>query len=307
MNLVAQAESQQVIAPRRLAVIFNPVAGRGKSRRLARTFSILRDRGCQLDLHETSARGHAEELGRTINAAEADMIVAAGGDGTINEVINGMVAGGVALPLAVLPMGTANVLAAEISLSLEPSRIAETILQGEARPVVLGRANGRLFSVMAGAGFDAHVVANVNRALKKRIGKGAYVWESLRQLVRFPYPGYRVTVDGREYEAVSVIVAKGRHYAGKFVCAPKARLDEPHFQVCLFKRRGAWNVLRYALALGVNRLPKLPDLEIVEGREVSIEGPEGDPVQGDGDLVGHLPITVGLLPGAVRLVMPSAQ
>ena len=272
MNLMAQADSQQVIAPRRLAVIFNPVAGQGKGGRLSQTFSILRDRGCQLDLHETSARGHAEELGRTIDAAEADMIVAAGGDGTVNEVINGMVAGGVALPLAVLPMGTANVLAAEIGLSLEPSRIAETILRGEARPVVLGRANGRLFSVMAGAGFDAHVVANVNGALKKRIGKGAYVWESLRQLLRFPYPGYRVTVDGRDYEAVSVIVAKGRHYAGKFVCSPEARLDEPHFQVCLFKRRGAWNVLRYALALGLNRLPNLPDLEIVEGRDVSIEG-----------------------------------
>lgn len=309
MNQAAPATTQQALAPRRLAVIFNPAAGQRTRRRLERTLSILRERGCRLDLHETSARGHAEEFGRTIDGAQADMIVAAGGDGTINEVVNGMVAGGAAhgpaaLPLALLPMGTANVLAMEIGLTLDPRRIAETILEGEVRPVVLGRANGRLFSVMVGVGFDAHVVAGVDRALKKRIGKGAYIWESLRQMARFPYPEYRVSIDGQQHEAASVIVAKGRHYAGRFVCAPRARLDEPQFQVCLFQRRGAWNVLRYAFALGMNRLSSLPDLKIIEGGEILIENPKGDPVQGDGDLISCLPLSVGLLPGGLRIAMP---
>jgi diacylglycerol kinase family enzyme len=147
---------------------------------------------------------------------------------------------------------------------------------------------------MAGVGFDAHVVANVSLRLKRRLGKGAYVLESLRQLFRFGFPGYRVTVDGRTFEAASVIVAKGHYYAGRFVCAPDARIDLPELHVCLFERNGRWNALRYALALALGRLPRLPDVRIVRGRSISITGPQGDPVQGDGDIIATLPVQIGL-------------
>lgn len=295
--------------PRRLAVIYNPTAGGSKRRRLEQTLSLLRDADCTLELRETERAGHAKELAQAIDPSEAEVIVAAGGDGTINEVINGMITGspqGAALPLAILPLGTANVLAMEIGVGLNPNRIAGTILRGAARPVVLGEANGRLFTVMAGVGFDAQVVAGVDLALKRRIGKGAYLWESARQLRRFAFPTYRVRIDGAAQEAASVIVAKGRYYAGKFLCAPDARIDQPLFQVCLFRRPGPRNVLRYALALGAGLLPRLADYQMIPGREVVIEGPEGDPVQGDGDLIARLPLTVGLRADALRIVMPEA-
>ena len=309
MNEAALSTTERMIAPRRLAVVFNPVAGRRVRRRLESTLTILRERGCRLDLNETRGRGHAEHLGGAVDPRDADAIVVAGGDGTINEVINGMVArrpGGAALPLAVLPMGTANLLANEIGLRLDPRAIAETILEGEARSVVLGRANGRLFTITAGVGFDAHVVAGIDVRLKRLIGKGAYVWESARQLRRFPYPTYRVSIDGTDHRATSVLVAKGAHYAGNFICAPMARLDAPHFQVCLFRRGGPFNVLRYAAALTLGRLPELPDMTIVEGRDVLIEGPQDEPVQGDGDLIARLPLSVGLLPGGLRIIMPKS-
>ncbi len=310
MNEAALAKTEPVTQPRRLAVIFNPVAGRRVRRRLEGTLAILRERGCLLELHETRERGHAEHLGGTVAPGDADAIVVAGGDGTINEVINGMVArrpAGAAPPLAVLPMGTANLLANEIGLRIHPRAIAETILEGEARSVVLGRANGRLFTVTVGVGFDAHVVAGTNLGLKRLIGKGAYVWETARQLGRFPYPTYRVSIDGAEHQAASVLVAKGAHYGGKFICAPRARLDAPHFQVCLFRRGGPFNVLRYAAALALGRLAALPDLTIFEGHEVLIEGPADDPVQGDGDLIARLPLSVGLLPGGLRIIMPTGR
>jgi diacylglycerol kinase family enzyme len=160
---------------------------------------------------------------------------------------------------------------------------------------------------MAGAGFDAHVVANVSLGLKRRIGKLAYVWEAVRQLFRFPYGRYRATIDGKVYDAASVVVAKGRLYAGPYVAAPDARLDAPEFQVCLFQRGGRWNAIRYAVALALGVLPRLPDYRIVTGRHVRIEGPPGDPVQGDGDIIAHLPAEISIAPISLALMAPAGR
>ena len=288
-------------------MIFNPAAGRRRRRRFSATLAALRDLGCAIELRETTGPGAARVLAGEAAARAHDVVVAAGGDGTINETINGLIGSGTALaapPLAIIPLGTANVLAAEIGLGTDPKEVARTITAGAARPVALGRANGRHFTAMAGVGFDAQVVAGVDLALKRRIGKAAYLWESLRQLARHEFPEHRVVLDGREHRAASVIVAKGRFYAGRFVVAPEARLDEALFQVCLFERPGAWNALRYAAALSDGRLARLPDTRLLPAREVVIEGAEGDPVQGDGDVIARLPVRIEVRPEALRLVMP---
>jgi len=293
--------------PRRLFVIFNPTAGRRGRRRFEATLAAIRGFGCDVDLRETDSSGHAEKLARDATAQDGDIVVVAGGDGTINEAVNGLIRSddqGESLPLGIIPLGTANVLAAEIGLAGEPGALARTLAEGSIRPVSVGQAGARCFTAMVGVGFDAHVVAGVSAALKRRIGKGAYVWESARQLWRFGFPDYRVTLDGVERHAASVIVAKGRYYGGRFVCAPQARLDDPRFQVCLFERPGAWNAARYALAIGLGRLEKLPDVQVVPAREVLIDGPRGDPVQGDGDVIGSLPIVLRVRPDALKLVMP---
>lgn len=301
---------------KRVLVVFNPKAGRRRLGRLRRTIAAMRLTGAEVELLATAARGDAERLAREAcggmnGFAALDLLAIAGGDGTINEAVNGLIsvsgAGATsALPLCIVPLGTANVLAREIGQRFSPAAAAKTALCGEQRQVYLGQANGRCFTIMAGAGFDAHVVANVSTALKQRIGKLAYVWEALRQLFLFPYGRYRVTVDGKQYDAASVVVAKGRLYAGPYVAAPKARLDSPEFQVCLFQRGGRWNVIRYAVALALGLLPRLPDYRIVSGREVRIEGPAGEPVQGDGDIIAHLPAEIRLAPVALSLMAPAA-
>jgi diacylglycerol kinase family enzyme len=203
-----------------------------------------------------------------------------------------------------VPLGTANVLAAEIGLATAPAIVARTVAQGTPIRTYVGMANGRCFTAMAGVGFDAHVVANVDLRLKRRLGKGAYVLESIRQLFRFRFPRYRVTIDGKTFEAASVIVAKGHYYAGRYICAPDARLDQPEFHVCLFERGGRWNAIRYAVALALGRLPNLPDFRIVRGRIVTIDGPAGDPVQGDGDVVARLPVHIDIAPQPLHLIVP---
>jgi YegS/Rv2252/BmrU family lipid kinase len=291
-----------------MTVVFNPAAGGRRRVRFDRTLELLRQSGCEVAVYATAGRGDAEAIARTFGVVPPppDLLVVAGGDGTINEAVNGLLSnGGASPPLAILPLGTANVLAAEIGLDTAPPVVARTIAGGAAAQAYVGRANGRCFTAMAGAGFDAHVVANVDLRIKRRLGRAAYVLESLRQLFRFRFPRYRVTVDGQSFDAASVIVAKGHYYAGRYVCAPDARLDEPEFHVCLFERGGRWNAVRYALALASSRLPRLADFRVVRGRAVRIEGPPGDPVQGDGDIIARLPVRIEIAPQKLRLIVPA--
>lgn len=308
-----------VPAPPRLAIIYNPIAGRRRRGFLEDVTDRLTARGWQIDLKPTAARGDAEAFARALSqlakSERPDLLAVAGGDGTIGEAINGLVAASEAeaIPFGIIPMGTANVLAAEIGLAVAPEAIAATLDARRARPIHVGLAHSektgsRAFTLMVGAGFDAHVVARVDPVLKKRFGKGAYVWQSLRQAPGFSFPRYRVAIDGAAAVAVaSVIVAKGRFYGGRYVVAPKADLADPVFDVCLFERRGAVHAARYGLALARGTLPRAAGYRIVRGRHVVIEGPQGDPVQGDGDIIGTLPVDITLAPRPLSLVMPREK
>jgi diacylglycerol kinase (ATP) len=289
-------------APRRLLIIFNPAAGWRRRQRLAAVLAHLREHGCAVALRETQGPGDAERFAAEVDPDAFDLVVAAGGDGTVNETINGLAHSG--LPLALIPLGTANVLAAEIGLRTDPVTVARCVALGEARPIALGAANGRRFILMAGAGFDAHVVAGVSVRMKYWLGKGAYVLSALRQLLVFPFLGYEVQTDNAVHHAASVVIANGRYYGGRFVCAPEASLESATLQVCLFERAGRLAAIRYALALATGRLPRLASYRLVEARRVELRGRPGEPLQGDGDVIGQLNAAIEVLPRALDLVYP---
>ena len=210
-------------APRKVLVIFNPTAGARRRARLTRILEIMWSLGAAVTLHETKARGDAERTAREASTKVYDVVVAAGGDGTINEVINGL--SGRQIPLGIIPLGTANVLAAELDLPTDDVGLARTIALGRTRPVTLGDVNGRRFVMMAGVGFDAHVVASVDAGLKRLIGKSAYVWETLRGFFRYKFRSYRLIVDGKPYEVGSAVFANGHFYGVE--CLALHRLDDP--------------------------------------------------------------------------------
>lgn len=290
---------------RRLLVVHNPVAGWRRLGRFQRTIEALRAQGCAVEVRQTGGPGDAFRLAR--DAHDVDVVVVAGGDGTINEALNGLADNQLSgLSLAIIPMGTANVLAAELGLPIEdPEALAKVIAHGPSLQVHLGAANGRRFVQMAGAGFDAHVVATVSTRIKRLFGKGAYVLAALLVAARFRHPRYQVEIDGTVYEAGQVVVCNGHFYAGRFVLAPDARPWTPRLDVCLFERSGPLQPLRYGLAMLLGRLPKLPDVRVVSGRSLRIDGPQDDPVQGDGDLLSHLPIQVELLENAASFIVPA--
>lgn len=292
--------------PRRLLVIHNPTAGRRRKKRLAEVVERLRQKGCIVTALQTTRRGDAEEFARAASPADYDVVVAAGGDGTVNEVVNGMVAGPGGVALAVIPLGTANVLALEIGLDPKNfEQIAQAIAHGPARNVHLGVANGRHFVLMAGAGLDAHVVEGVNIALKRATGKLAYVVESVKQAFGYDFPEITVRANGETYEGRMAVACKGRYYGGPFIAAPGASLENPKLEVCILPKSGVAGVMRYGLALPMNKLADLPEVMVVSAESMVILGPRGAPLQGDGDIVARLPAEISIAPETVQLIVPQ--
>jgi YegS/Rv2252/BmrU family lipid kinase len=285
-------------------VIYNPVAGWRRRRRFAHVVALLRRFDCAVEVCCTARPGDAEIMARAASSTRCDLVVAAGGDGTINEVINGLA--GSALPLALLPLGTANVLAAEIGLGASAMAIAKAIAFAPLRPVFLGDANGRRFALMIGVGFDARVVEGLNLRLKRAVGKFAYVLSALGEFLRYRPRRYQVEIDGTAYPASSVVIAKGRYYGGRFIVAPEARLDQPSLYVALFERSGRWNLVRYAAAFLGNRLDRLPDVRILPATAVMVSGEAGEPIQADGDLLAVLPLRVTLVRQPLALIAAEA-
>ncbi len=299
--IAARADSD-----RRVLVIYNPTAGRRRGKRLAATLDLLRARGCVVEERRTTQRGDAEEFARAASSADYDIIVAAGGDGTVNEVVNGMIGRPDRPRLAVIPLGTANVLALEIGLDpKDAGQVADTIAFGGSSTVHLGVANGRHFLLMAGAGLDAHVVEGVNVALKRHAGKLAYVVESVRQAFGYDFPELKIRANGVTYEGRMAVACRGRFYGGPFVAAPDARLDRPKLEVCILPKSGVGGVVRYGLALPMNKLSELPEVQVVSADSITILGPRGAPLQGDGDIVARLPAEISIAGETIELVIPE--
>jgi diacylglycerol kinase (ATP) len=321
MNLASSLKDCQpepLLRPRRIFVIHNPVSGRRRRRLFAEVVMILHAHGCDISLHETAAAGEAGLLAARALRRGCDRLVVAGGDGTINEVINGLAAlsgldGLAALPpLGLIPLGTANVLAHELGLRCRPEALAAAILEGPVHAVSLGRvcqgsAAGRLFHLMAGAGFDAHVVDGVDGRLKAAVGKAAYVCSALACFLRFPRSRFSVRVDGQPFHASSVVVANAGHYGGPYVIAPRAGLARDSFEVVLLQDRGARDVIAHGVALQLGRFGEGRRVRIVTGSEVRIEGEAGEPLQADGDLVARLPVDIAIVPRALRLAWPAPR
>ncbi|ARJ66643.1 sphingosine kinase [Magnetospirillum sp. ME-1] len=298
-------ETQSAVAPRRVLVIHNPTAGRRRRRQLELVVSAISTLGGRVTCRETARRGDAEDFAAQARPGEFDAVIAAGGDGTVNEVLNGLGAGPGGLALGVIPLGTANVLACEIGLDPDDvEQVARTVAFGLARRIHVGQANRRRFLLMAGAGLDAHVVAGVSAVLKRRAGKLAYVVESLRQAVGYDFPKLSIRADGVEYEARMVVACKGRFYGGPFIAAPDADLAAPTLELCILPNPGMAGMLRYGLALPLGRLPGLPEVRVVSARNILITGPRGAPVQGDGDIVARLPAEISIADQTVDLICP---
>jgi YegS/Rv2252/BmrU family lipid kinase len=287
-----------------MMIVFNPVAGRRRAHLLWRVLDVLAANGVRLDLAETHRPGHAQDLAREAAQRGEPMIVAAGGDGTIAEVANGLI--GTNTHLGVIPLGTANVLAHELGLPFSPRAVAAALAFGRTKQLWPGQAvtgdATRLFVQMIGVGFDASAVHNVPFPLKKILGKGAYVVQSVREMARYRFPAIRLRIDEQETETASVIISKGRLYGGAFRLAHDADPSEPGFSVVLFDRSGPAAAALYGAALPLHLLGRAPGVRHMRARRIDFLGNEKIPAQTDGDAAGCAPHWVADAGGPIQIV-----
>jgi YegS/Rv2252/BmrU family lipid kinase len=289
-------------------VIFNPIAGGSRRRFLSRALAALRAAGAEVELAETTHAGHARTIAGEAASRGVRLVVAAGGDGTVAEVAAGLHGSGAVLGL--LPLGTANVLAHELGVPLRPEKAAAVLLHGHQVMLHPGLARWpdgreRLFVQMLGAGFDAAVVRGINPAEKRRLGRGAYLLESLRQLRRYDFPTMAMAMDGGAFQpAANVIISKGRFYAGRYHCLPGADPLRPGFAVLRFTRGGAFNAMLAGLSLPLHLMHRLPGASLLRAEQVALSAEGVVPAQADGDFAGLLPLRVDNTPQPIAFLVP---
>jgi YegS/Rv2252/BmrU family lipid kinase len=291
----------------RLCLIVNPKAGQAKPGGvLPQLLECLAPWCPEPVVRETDRRGAGEEFAREIRPGEFDLVVAVGGDGTINEVLNGL---GEGIPLGIVPLGTANVLARELKIPVNDVPAACEVLRScKPRPMDLGWCSGRRFCLMAGIGFDAEAVKEVPPNVKDLIGAPAYVLSALTALTHIRRAiRYRLTVGERRIvgRGMLLVVANASLYGGELQIAPLASVEDGWLDLCLFRERSKVAFLGQLLQVLLRRQLQDPHFAYYRAREVRVECDPPASVQLDGDYFGRTPVDIRVLPGAVSVVRPE--
>ena len=278
---------------------------------LQRTIAVLTRCGHRVTPIATTGPRTAAAIASGCIQAGADLILAAGGDGTINEVMNGMIHSNV--PLGILPAGTANVLACEMKIGTRMTSVAEKLSSLTPRKIAVGllrqsgEDDGRHFILMAGAGLDAMIVYQINAGLKTALGKVAYWVAGFRQVGR-QLAELDVRVNGCTIRCSFALVSRVRNYGGDLNIARNASLLDDHFQLVLFEGASSIAYLRYFTGVLTNRLAGMKGVNLLRTQQVELLG-ANDPrvyLQIDGERAGVLPATLSIVPQAVNLLMPPA-
>ena len=293
------------LGARRFAVICNPLAGSGPARRrLAGVLDRLRADGSELVVRQGEGPAGNQSLALAALAdGNFDAVIVAGGDGTIRATAPALV--GTPMPLGIIPVGTGNVLAHEIGLKLEPEEIAKCLLYGHTVSISTARANGELFLLMAGAGFDGRVIGALDLAFKQRVGKLAYVWPVARALLAAP-DRLIVNIDGVEHRAAWAVVTLRARYAGAFVISHHAYLGGSGFRVVLFRPGSRVGLARQLLALASGAAGPYPAIDDLPGRHVEITTDRPVPAQIDGEAAGTTPLRIESGGPMLRLIAPTS-
>ena len=290
----------------KLFVIFNPAARGEKSQRIRRFLETKT--GLSVTLAPTQQAGEARQLAAGAVTEGYRVIVAAGGDGTINEVINGMGASGATL--GVLPLGTVNVFAQELGIPRHVEAAWAVIENRRTRTIDLARAesNGvaRYFMQLAGVGFDARAVRAASWELKKKIGPLSYIWAGLKTLSE-THPRVEVSANGnRSVGGVAVLVGNGRFYGGRFALFPKARMDDGLLDVCMFESWGYLDMLRYGHGIWRGAHLDLGGVKYFQAERLVCTAPSATPFELDGEDAGDAPVTFSVVPRALRVIVPKS-
>ena len=303
---------------RNALLIHNPNAGNGGSgrrRMIEQARRILSLGGIEADLRETRAPGEATAMAHRASAEGRHLVIACGGDGTLNEIVNGLATqqNGHRVPLALLPGGTANILAKEIGLPWNIPAAAEKLLHGEIKEIALGLATpvnepakARYFLSVAGGGPDGMIVYSIDLDLKARVGILAYWWQGAREIFRYTFPHFRVVTGEKKLDVSLVVVGRTKHYGGPFRITDEADLFADQFEIMGLTTKSGFRYLSYLPSLWAGKLRGTEGVHYWKAKSIVCEPLDSNPVyaQIDGEPLARLPVEFKIVPRALKLLVP---
>ena len=287
------------LAPNKLCIILNPAAKGDQARR---TLDQMVKLVPEAKIFLTERVGHGEQLAKEAAAQGYRTILAAGGDGTVNEVLNGL--DPETCTLGVLPVGTMNVLALELGIPSRLDKALEIIRAGKRKRLDLGMANQRRFIQLAGVGLDAETVRRTHPDAKRAWGPWSYLLTAA-QLMVAPAPVLRVEVEGqKEIQGAMVLVGNGRHYGGPFQFFPKADMADGLLDVCVFPKSGPLDLLWYLQAVLLGGPDSLPEVTYLQVPALRVTAGDRVALEVDGEYCGETPVVFRLLPRGLEMIVP---
>jgi YegS/Rv2252/BmrU family lipid kinase len=304
---------------RNALLIHNPNAGYGGSgrrRKLDEARRILALSGIEADLQETRAPGEATSMAHRASVEGRHLVIACGGDGTLNEIVNGLAAqeNGHRVPLALLPGGTANVLAKEIGLPWDIPSAAEKLVHGEIKEIALGLATpvkepskARYFLSVAGAGPDGMIVYSIDLELKARLGILAYWWQGAREVFHYKFPHFRIVTGEKKLDVSLAVVGRTKHYGGPFRITDEADLFAEQFEIMGLTTQSGFRYLSYLPTLWAGKLRGTEGVHYWKANSIVCEPLDCNPVyaQVDGEPLARLPVEFKIVPRALKLLVPK--
>lgn len=289
-------------------MVCNPRAGRNVGMDgLAGAVDVFTAAGWDLTLETTSRPGDATDLARAAVESGADAVIVAGGDGTLNEAVQGLA--GSETALGYVPYGTVNVWAREMRLPLQAEGAARELVAGRLERVDLGVADGRYFLLMASVGFDSEVLRRAQgmEQYKHRFGVLPYVATGLSTAPLFRGVDVELRYDGliRRVQALMLVIGNTRLYGGRFQLTPNAVANDGWLDLCIIKGRGPLALVRQSLPVLLSGTISHSDVDVLRVREVSVQADEPIPVQMDGELAGATPMRFAVAPRALSVIVPK--
>jgi len=291
----------------RMFIIANPRSGKNAAQKVIPKAKEFFERNyVDVEVYFTKSSGDATNAAKkAVKSKKYDIIVASGGDGTVNEVVNGIVGQKTDVKFGIIPLGTENVLAQETHIPFNVMDACRVIMGLKSRKMDVGKANDRYFVLMTGIGFDANVMPKVKPILKKLIGGAAYHVAAWNELFKYKHSEMNITIDGKKKVKGSyVVVGNTKLYGAQLKITHLANIYDGLLDVCIFKGKDVFSFIRFAAGAVTKQHLGFPDVEYHKAKKVLVTSKEGLFGHVDCEILGRTPIRIKVVPKAVDLIIP---
>ncbi|MEW9121424.1 MAG: diacylglycerol kinase family protein [Thermotaleaceae bacterium] len=285
--------------------IVNPTAGKGKALKpLGYIHQKLEEREISFDIKITKEKGEAEKIARWAAAEDYEKVVALGGDGTIYEILNGLI--GRKTALGVIPLGTGNDFVKTMHIPHNIEEALDIVIRGRKKRIDCGKANERYFMNVASIGLDAEIVQKTESIKQYISGPTAYVAGVFKTLFQYQFQKLAIDIDGLRLEEKITLLAigNGKYYGGGMKVTPDAQIDDGYFSICLIKELGKLKILSLFPTIFTGEHIKEPVVKLYRGKEISVRSEGPLLVNVDGDIIGKTPVIFELVEKAIDVIVP---